>query len=217
MMSTFPHCSMLFCITVSTVSLTLTSQSNPRQLFSCHLFICSTVFSCVHPTAVHLSPCAMTARTRERPMWPVAPKTIHFFWMGGFLSEGGSQVAGRCRPGRCETAAGERLWLGLSRSIAIAMSIAWGCELSCAELACAGLSGSGAVESFLDAGRGCGGPHRPMGDLFCRNHLGEGRWTVSPQRVLADVEWESSTGEVDRGSNGAREACPVRSRTWLSL
>lgn len=76
MTSTLPQWAMLFCITLSTVSLTRTSHSMHRQSFSCsHWFICSMVFSCVHPTAVHLSPCDSRARTSERPMWPVAPKT----------------------------------------------------------------------------------------------------------------------------------------------
>lgn len=76
MTSTRPQCSMLFLITLSTVSRTLTSHNIPRQFLSCcHFFICSMVFSWVHPTAVHLSPCDSSARTSDLPMWPVAPNT----------------------------------------------------------------------------------------------------------------------------------------------
>jgi hypothetical protein len=60
-------------MTWSTVFLTRTSHSKPRQFLSCHLFICSAVFSCDQPTAVHWSPCDSAARTSDRPIWPVAP------------------------------------------------------------------------------------------------------------------------------------------------
>ena len=76
MTSTRPQCSILFLITLSTVSRTLTSHSIPTQFLSCsHVFICSMVFSWVHPTAVHLSPWDSSARASDLPMWPVAPNT----------------------------------------------------------------------------------------------------------------------------------------------
>jgi hypothetical protein len=76
MISIFPQCSILLLITLSTVSLTRTSHNRPRQFLSCQFCICSIVFSCVQPTAVHWSPCDSRARTSDRPMCPVAPKTL---------------------------------------------------------------------------------------------------------------------------------------------
>lgn len=67
MMSIRPQCLMLFLTTASTVSCNRTSHSRPKQR-SCHLCICSNVFSSSLPTAVTLSPCDRAVRTRERPM-----------------------------------------------------------------------------------------------------------------------------------------------------
>jgi hypothetical protein len=79
-MSTWPQWSMLFRMTWSTVFLTRTSHSRPKQFLSCHLFICSTVFSCDQPTAVHWSPCDKAARTSDRPIWPVAPNIYTIYY-----------------------------------------------------------------------------------------------------------------------------------------
>ena len=56
------------------------------------------VFSIVRPTAVTLSPCESAHLASERPMWPVAPNMSQTFGVGGFVSEGGSVVAGRWMP-----------------------------------------------------------------------------------------------------------------------
>jgi hypothetical protein len=48
--------------------------------------------------------------------------TIHDLDFGRLCSDGGSQVAGSLRVGWCEAAAGDRLWLAASRSIA---ELAW--------------------------------------------------------------------------------------------
>lgn len=93
MMSILFQCAMLCCMTSSTVLRTRTSHSRPRQR-SCQPCICCMLFSFVRPTAVTLSPWLRAAFTSERPMWPVAPNTIHVFCLGGFVGLGGSVVDG---------------------------------------------------------------------------------------------------------------------------
>ena len=125
MMSTSPKCCIVFLITASTVSGTLISHNNPRQ-FTCHPSIFCIVCSNVRPTAVTLSPWLRADFTSERPMWPVAPKTwysisnvhrqegiavlltIHTFCVAGFVSLGGSHVAGRCSLDTAEDTDGDR-------------------------------------------------------------------------------------------------------------
>ena len=103
-----PNLSMQASMHAFTVSRTRTSHSRPKHR-SCQPCICCILFSIVRPTAATLSPWLKAALTSDRPMWPVAPKTSHIFCVGGFVSEGGSVLVGRCSFGlRSRREFGER-------------------------------------------------------------------------------------------------------------